>query len=644
MKGEPHFPPQTVFAMKLLLKIALTIPAVFALYYLLLHIEPVDAEQIVLTREHLPLASEVYDRHGIKIGEFAQEKRYFVPLQEMPRYLVEAFLSTEDKGFFAHRGIDYFAALRALWTNISARSIRQGGSTITQQLARMLFLNRQKTWLRKSREAQIAAVLEKKYPKTKILEYYLNSIYLGNGAYGVEAASRIYFRKASRELNLSEAALLAALPKAPSALAPHRNYPAAMQRSRLVLQRMLADNIISPQHYAQVREAAVKVYPHAPRFTSHAPYFNAEVRKVLHRKYSMQALNHRGYQIYTSLDSKLQRRTAARFRQQVAQLRRQQGKELQAAFFVLHARDGDVLAVQGGSAYRVTQFNRALQTRRRAQRMLLPFVLAALSRGAAHHDSNDINPTFVTLYSAILQQQQVDIATLLQQVGAGSLNKILTPFGIELNHAMPALDFTLEQMTAAFAAFANHGYQVKPRYVLRIKASNGKSLFTAASARGARVFSFDAAFIVGEVLRVFAQYHSKELESSKESYLRSYAASSNDLHNAWALGYNTRLSAGIWLGAEYGRMRLRTGQQQASKLFARLFYDVARNNIPRSCSVPSGTMPCMRSSLPLARLLHSQVSPSFLPLARSLKNIAFVSLKVRDHRQQEHYVSLPVPL
>ena len=590
--------------MKLLLKIALPIPAVFALYYVLLHIEPVAADEIVLARDRLLLASEVYDRHGIKIGEFAQQKRYFVPLQDMPRYLVEAFLSTEDKEFFAHRGIDYFAALRALWTNLVAQRIKQGGSTITQQLARLLFLDRQKTWLRKSREAQIAAVLEKKYPKTKILAYYLNSVYLGNGAYGVEAASRIYFRKTSQALTLSEAALLAALPKAPSALALHRNYPAAKQRSQFVLQRMLADNIISPQQYEAVRNAEVKVYPHAPRFEAQAPYFNAEVRKVLQRRYSMQALNQRGYQIHTSLDSKLQRRTAARFRKQVAGLQRKHGKELQAAFFVLHAQHGDVLAVQGGSTYRVTQFNRALQTRRQAQRLLLPFMLAALSQGATHHGSRDINPAFTALYSAIIQPQQVDLQALSMQAGWGSLHKLLAPFGMELNPAVPALDFTLEQMTAAFAAFANQGYLVKPRYVLRITASDGKQLFAAASARGTRVMSSNAAFIVSEALRIFAQRH--------HSKLRSYAASSNDQHNAWALGYDNRISAGIWLGAEYGRLRLRTGQQHASQLFARLFHDLAQGNASRRA-------------------------------ARARKNIAYISLKLRD-QQQERYVSLPVPL
>ncbi len=588
--------------MKLLLKITLPIPAVFALYYSLLQIETVVPAQIVLERNQLPLASEVYDRHGIKIGEFAQEKRYFVPLQEMPRYLVEAFLSTEDKDFFTHRGIDYFATLRALWTNIRTRRIKQGGSTITQQLARILFLNRQKTWLRKSREAQIAAVLEKKYPKTKILAYYLNSIYLGNGAHGVEAASRIYFRKSSRALNLPEAALLAALPKAPSALAPHRNYPAARQRSQLVLQRMLADNIISAQHYETVRKTTVKVYPHAPKFTSHAPYFNAAVRKLLHRKYSLHELNHRGYQIHTALDSKLQRRTASRFRQHVTALRRKQGKELQAAFFILHARDGDVLAVQGGSAYHDTQFNRALQTRRQAQHLLLPFILAALSHGSAtQHDSNDINPAFATLYSAFLQPQQVDVGALLMQVGAGSLHKMLSPFAIELDPAIPTLNFTLEQMTAAFAAFANHGYQVKPRYVLRIDASDGKNLFSATSARGTQIFSAEATFIVGEALRVFAQHHG--------SKLRSYATHSTDRHNAWVLGYNTRISAGIWLGAEYGRMRLPAGQRQASKLFAHLFHDMIQGNIPSS----------------------------------TYRNMAFVSLQVHDSRQ-ERYLSLPVPL
>lgn len=588
--------------MKLLLKIALPAPAVFALYYLLMHIEPLATEQIVLTRQQLQLASEVYDRHGIKIGEFAQQKRYFVPLPEMPRYLVEAFLSTEDKEFFAHRGIDYFAALRALWTNFTARRIRQGGSTITQQLARMMFLDRQRTWLRKSREAQIAAVLEKKYSKSKILAYYLNSVYLGNGAYGVEAASRIYFRKTCRDLQLSEAALLAALPKAPSALALHRHYPAAVQRSHLVLQRMVADNIISPQHYETVKAAQVKVYPHAPRFASHAPYFNAKVRKMLRRRYSLQALNQRGYQIHTALDSKLQRRRASRFRSLVQRFQDQYSEELQAAFFVLQAQSGDVLAVQGGSAYRVTQFNRALQTQRSSQRLLLPFILASLSRGrAAQRGSNDIDPTFVALYRAMLQTQAVDTASLLLRTGTGSVRNMLAPYGIRFDPAQPALAFTLEQMTAAFAAFANQGYQVKPRYVLRIDTNEGKNLFTAASARGKQIFPAAAAFIVSEVLRVFAQRNG--------SKLRSYAVNGDAQHNAWALGYNARLSAGVWLGAEYGRMRLPAAQQHASQLFARLFNDLARDNTPRV-----------------------------------RKNIAFVSLKLHDQQQQEQYVSLPVPL
>ena len=588
--------------MKLLLKIALSVPVVFALYYLLMHIEPLTTEQIVLTRQQLQLASEVYDRHGIKIGEYAQQKRYFVPLQEMPRYLVEAFLSTEDKEFFAHRGIDYFAALRALWTNLAARRIRQGGSTITQQLARMMFLDRQRTWLRKSREAQIAAVLEKKYTKTKILAYYLNSIYLGNGAYGVEAASRIYFRKTCREVNLSEAALLAALPKAPSALALHRHYPAAAQRSRLVLQRMVADNIISPQHYEAVKDAQVKVYPHAPRFALQAPYFNAEVRKMLRRRYSLQALNQRGYQIHTALDSKLQHRMVARFRTQVQHLQSRYSDELQAAFFVLQAQRGDVLAVQGGSAYRVTQFNRALQTQRSSQRLLLPFILAALSQGqAAPRSSNDIDPIFGELYRAMLQTQAIDTTSLLLRTGAGSLQHMLSPYGIRFNSTQPALSFTLEQMTAAFAAFANQGYQVKPRYVLRIDTHEGKNLFTEAKTRGKQIFPAAAAFIVSEVLRVFAQRNG--------SKLRSYAVNGDAQHNAWALGYNAYLSAGVWLGAEYGRMRLPAAQQHASHLFANLFNDLARDNTPRV-----------------------------------RKNIAFVSLKLHDQQQQEQYVSLPVPL
>lgn len=588
--------------MKLLLKIILPVPAVFAVYYLLMQLEPLNAETIVLERARLQLASEVYDRHGIKIGEFAEQKRYFVPLQEMPRYLIEAFLSTEDKEFFGHRGIDYFAMLRALWTNLAAQRIKQGGSTITQQLARMLFLDQRKTWLRKSKEAQIAALLEKKYPKTKILEYYLNSVYLGNGAYGVEAASRIYFRKSSRALSLSEAALLAALPKAPSALAPHRNYPAAAVRRLFVLQRMVADNIISAQHYAEVKDNIVKVYPHAPRFAARAPYFNAAVRKVLQRRFSLHALNRGGYQIHTALDSKLQQRSVARFRQHVAKLRQRHREELQAAFFVLHAQNGDVLAVQGGSDYQVTQFNRALQTRRQAQRMLLPFILAALSSGrTALHNFNDLDPVFAKLYRAIIQAQPVDMTALLGEAGAGSLHKMFDPFAIELDYSATTLAFTLEQITAAFAAFANQGYRVKPRYVLKINSSAGKTLFSAASARGARLFSADTAFIVSEVLRAYAARNGHQLNS--------YALRNHTQHDAWTIGYNSQLTAGVWVGAEHGRTKLTTSRNPAAALFSRLFHDIARDQTPR-----------LR------------------------KNIAFVSLKLRDSQQQERYVSLPVPL
>ena len=588
--------------MQLLFKILLPLPAIFALYYLLMQIEPVTAEDIVLTREQLPLASEVYDRHGNKIGEFAQEKRYFVPLQEMPRYLIEAFLSAEDKEFFAHRGIDYGAALRALWTNIAAQRIKQGGSTITQQLARLLFLNRQKTWLRKSREAQIAALLEKKYPKTKILEYYLNSVYLGNGAYGVEAASRIYLRKSSRHLDLSEAALLAALPKAPSALAPHRNYPAAAERRRLILQRMVEDKIISPQQYTAVENKVVKIYPHAPRFNHQAPYFNAEVGKLLRRRFSLHALNHGGYQIYTTLDSKLQQRSNARFHRHVAGLQQQHGNELQAAFFALHAQHGDVLAVQGGSDYRSTQFNRTRQTRRRSQQLLLPFILAELSRThRPNYQLNDIDPAWRTIYRQLVQHQPIDISTLLMQAGTGSLHKMLAPFAIKLDPAIPAIDFTLEQLTTAFAAFANHGYQLTPRYILKIDTSNGKNIFAASPARGKRIFSADVAFIVGEVLRAFSQHNG--------SNLRGYTASNAMQHDAWALGYNSHISAGVWLGAEHGRIRLTASQQHARMLFSTLFHELTPDIVPH----------------------------------RS-KSIAFVSLKIRDQQQQERYVSLPVPL
>ena len=579
-------------------KIFFILPVVAVLYYLLSNIELVDQDDLVLERTKLTLVSEIYDRHGDKIGEFVDKRRYFVGLATIPQHLIDAFVSAEDKKFFRHRGIDYFSVLRAMVTNLVAGEVKQGASTITQQLARMLFLNRERTWLRKSKEAQIAQILERKYDKQTILEYYLNMVYLGNGAYGVEAASRSYFRKPVQRVNLSEAALLAVLPRAPSALALHRNYRLAKRQQRGVLRQMFDERLISRQQYLASRDRVVKIFAQAEAFTEVAPYFSDQVYRVLRKQFSLTDLKSKGYQIYTSLDQKLQNRLAQRFHTHVQVLRNKFGQEFQAAFFVIDSQSGEVLAVQGGSDYRTTQFNRALQTTRHSQRMLLPFILATIiDSNLAHQQIGDVDPAFVRLYRAMFQRTN-RVNNLIADVGHGSLEKKLKILSIDLNNKLQAT-FTLANIVTAFATFANQGYRLRPRYVREIKTSRDQLLFQdSVSSSELRVFSRQSMSIVNEVLEKFWR-------QDDERGFAGFSTNNSLLHDSWSLAYNNDLVVGVWLGAERGRAKLPADRQLSRDLFRYAFHDLGKS----------------------------------LTKDQKRKNVAFISLKAKNR-----YLALPVPL
>ena len=573
-----------------IIKLSLVVSLIIPVYYALSHMGEVSSEQIVLTTNKLPLASEVYDRHGKKIGEFAKQRRYFAPISSMPTILIEAFLSAEDKNYFTHRGIDYLSIFRALFANLSSLKIKQGGSTITQQLARLMFLNREKTWLRKNKEAQIAQILEKKYTKKKILEYYLNTIYLGNGAYGVESASRSYFRKSVSALTLAESALLAGLPKAPSMLAPHRHYEAAKKRQQFVLQRLRADKIISDEQYVHTVAKQVKVYQHAETHT--APYFNDQVRKILHQRFSLNDLHSKGYQIYTSLDSALQQKLNRSLQKRAASI----NAEMQAAAVVLHAKSGEVLALQGGLQYSTTQFNRALSTQRQSHNLLLPFVLAEIAE-AYSYSLQEIDPLFRKFYKSVLQQRTSNIDELLQEVGVGSMQKVFQALSVSFEQQQ--LKFSLMQMVSAFAVFANAGMQHQPRYITRITTHAGKQLFQVKQSSGKRLFSARSAFIVGEVLRAYLR------QQGEDNDLSGYACVNRAQHDSWYVGYDAERVYGIWAGAERGQLRVT--ENLAFNLFKHAFKNFR----------------------------HEQQQD--IP-----QDIAYVSVKVVE--EQDIYLSLPVPL
>jgi len=253
------------------------------------------------------LITRVYSADGQVVGEFFIERRIVVPLSKMPSHLVKAFIAIEDARFYEHEGVDYKGIMRALQKNISAGRIVQGGSTITQQLVKSFFLTPERSIMRKVKEAIISFRIEKNLDKEEILYLYLNQIYLGKGAYGVQAASEIYFGKDASELSIAEAALLAGLPKAPSRYSPYSHPEAAAKRQGLVLTRMLEEGFISREEMDEALDDTIKLRPKAVRSLWVSPYFTEHVRKYIAEKYGEDVLYRGGLKVFTTINVEMQK-------------------------------------------------------------------------------------------------------------------------------------------------------------------------------------------------------------------------------------------------------------------------------------------------------------------------------------------------
>lgn len=258
--------------------------------------------KMISLQDYKPLlVSEVFDRNNQKIGEFFREKRMLVPYDKIPKKLIEAFIAAEDSSFFQHEGLNYFAIARAMLANVKAGRKAQGGSTITQQVARSLLLSSEKTYIRKIKEALLALQMEKNLSKPDILYLYLNQIYLGLGAYGVEAAAQVYYRKSVSELTVGECALLAGLPQAPSRYSPIHNPLRAKERQLYVLSRMADEGFITSEEAKKFAAEPVKIFVWQ-NFKELAPFYLETIRQLLVQKIGEELVLDKGIKIYSSLD------------------------------------------------------------------------------------------------------------------------------------------------------------------------------------------------------------------------------------------------------------------------------------------------------------------------------------------------------
>ena len=535
-----------------------------------------------------PEGGRILDRGGANLGRLTSIRRANVTLASVPYFVREAFIATEDRRFHEHRGLDLRSVARAAVRNAASLGVREGFSTITMQVARNAFVaNRfhQRSVRRKLMELRLAGLIERSLDKNQILELYLNVIYLGGGAHGVEAASQDLFGKSVSQLTLAEGAMLAALPKGPSAYTPRRNEARARARRNLVLGLMAREGYISSERAAEAASQPLRLAERAPRSTSPDESFALDaVRDLVDSVLAARGLDQGDVTVHTTIDRMAQRAavSAVRRRAELVQRdsRRWYGRraddEVQGAMVALDPATGDVLALVGGSTYQRGGFNRALAARRQPGSAFKPFVYAAgLAAGLTPVSMVDDQPVEVydggkiwtpanydnsyqgrvTLRRALMTSSNAAAVRVSRAVGeqrvittarANGIGSPLTPVPAI---ALGAVEVTPVELTAAYAPFANGGYRVRPRLVRRIEAQDGTILWQQEIER-TPVMSPQDAYQITSMLRSVIDHGTGRIvrDLGITGPVAGKTGTTNNRTDVWFVGYTPTVVAGFWFG------------------------------------------------------------------------------------------------
>ncbi|AWN52574.1 PBP1A family penicillin-binding protein [Methylobacterium sp. 17Sr1-1] len=491
-----------------------------------------------------------------------------VSIRELPPYLPRAFVAIEDRRFYGHLGIDPVGIARAIGQNLTRRGVAQGGSTLTQQLAKNLFLTQERTASRKIQEAILALWLEHKYSKDEILELYLNRVYFGAGAYGVEAAAQRYFAKPAKDVTLAEAAMLGGLVQAPSRLAPNRNLPAAQARAAQVLAAMQELGFAKP---ADVQTAlAQPAKPARAKGGGSANYVADLVMDVLDDYVGKIETD---VAVQTTVDPTLQ---GVAERALVDELNQKGGRYNVAQGAVVSMRpDGAIRALIGGRDYAQSQFNRATTAKRQPGSAFKPFVyLAAIERGLTPDTVRDDSPVTikgwspenysrtyggpVTLRDALAHSLNTVAVRLSQEVGPKAVVQTAQRLGItsalqaNASLALGTSEVTPLELVGAYAAFANGGMGVIPYVIASVKAVDGRTIYKRSPSGLGRVIDANAVGMMNGMLHeVFVSGTAKKGDLPGWD-LGGKTGTTQDFRDAWAVGFSGTLVTGVWLGNDDG--------------------------------------------------------------------------------------------
>jgi len=511
------------------------------------------------------------------VKEIYEENRRVVSMEMMPDLLPKAFVAAEDDRFYKHPGVDVWSIFRALFHNLRAGARAQGGSTITQQVTRSLLLSRKKVYSRKIKEAILAYRIDSVLSKDEILFIYLNQIYLGERAYGVEAAARTYFNRTVKDLSLGQMALLAGLPQAPSRYSPFKDFEIAQKRQAYVLNRMAEEGYITPESAREAFSDPLHLQS-SPDNSFGGEYYVQQVSNYVHRKYGQELLTTGGLTVYTCLDPAIQYSATASIQKGIGALSKAQknGKNPQAAMVVMETGTGKVLALVGGVDFAASQFDRATQAVRQPGSVFKPIVyaaalekgfttnsifmdeplkLAGVRRGRTwepkNFDNQYLGPT--TLKTGLIHSRNIVAIKLLQEVGVNRVISMAKDLGIsskirpDLTLALGSSGISLLEMTGAYSAFANKGRYTPPLFIEKIIDRHGIILEENSSGK-IRAMSENSAKQMDNMLQdVIRQGTGRRAMGLKGTAAGKTGTTDNNM-DAWFIGYTRYFLAGVWVG------------------------------------------------------------------------------------------------
>jgi 1A family penicillin-binding protein len=548
-------------------------------------------------------STTIFDADDNPVFTIFKEQRIEIPLERMSPHLLAAVLSVEDQRFYEHSGVDAVRVVAAALRNVREGRRAEGGSTITQQLARQGFLTRHKTYQRKLREVVLATYIESAFTKDEILEIYLNKVYFGDGFYGVEAASRGYFGKPASELEVEEAALLAGLIQSPSSYAPSVNMERALARRSVVLQTMVASGAIDAETAERARTSEVELKNDLQADESFGLYFKEQVRRDLVDRFGWERVYQGGLRVYTTMNSELQQAAEELVEKGLRDIEGRRGfghttrakhpalaeaeapDYLQAALVSIDPATGHVRALVGGRDFKESRFNRASQARRQSGSAFKPFVFAAaLEAGQSPAtlitrlndptltpdgewlpEDGHTTASSMTLRSALRTSSNRAAVQLLHSVGIPNAVDYADRLHVGAQPPVPSMalgvgEVSLLSLTAAYGAFADAGRVRPPVLIRKIEASDGEILYEAEE-KADQAISEETAFLMASMLAdvVNAGTGYRARQAGFTAPAAGKTGTTNDYLDVWFVGFTPKVVTGVWVGFDQPRTIIKDG-------------------------------------------------------------------------------------